>query len=86
MCLKNIQVVRDIDLHKGPLDAIVLSGSDLILFVAGQNGVVLSLMLPIMAEIKHKEFNMHNKNITKVYKLFHCHFKIFIIQTFYRCV
>jgi len=61
-------VVRDIDLQVGPLDAIALSRFDLILFVAGQNGVVLSLMLPIMAEIKHKEFNMHNKNITKVYK------------------
>jgi len=59
-------VVRDIDLHQGPLDAITLSRSDLILFVAGQDGVVLSLMLPIMAEIKHREFNMHNKNITKV--------------------
>jgi len=62
-------VVRDIDLHQGPLDAIALSRSDLILFVAGQDGVVLSLMLPIMAEIKHKEFNMHNKNITKVYSI-----------------
>lgn len=59
-------MIRDIDLHKGPLDAIALSRSDFILFVAGKNGVVLSLMLPIMAEIKHKEFNMHNKNITKV--------------------
>lgn len=62
-------MVRDIDLHQGPLDAIALSRSDLILFVAGQDGVVLSLMLPIMAEIKHKEFNMHNKNITKVYSI-----------------
>lgn len=61
-------MIRDIDLHQGPLDAIALSESDLILFVAGQNGVLLSLMLPIMAEIKHKEFNMHNKNITKVFK------------------
>ncbi|KAF0763554.1 cilia- and flagella-associated protein 57 [Aphis craccivora] len=64
--INNQSVVRDIDLHQGPLDAIALSRSDLILFVAGQNGVVLSLMLPIMAEIKHKEFYMHNKNITKM--------------------
>eukprot|EP00102_Acyrthosiphon_pisum_P002329 XP_001943650.2 PREDICTED: cilia- and flagella-associated protein 57-like [Acyrthosiphon pisum] len=64
--INNQSVVRDIDLHQGALDAIVLSRSDLILFVAGQNGVVLSLLLPIMAEIKHKEFNMHNKNITKM--------------------
>lgn len=66
--VKIFQVIRDIDLHQGPLDAIVLSSSDLILFAAGENGVLLSLMLPIMAEIKHKEFNMHNKNITKVHK------------------
>lgn len=64
--MKIVKVIRDIDLHQGPLDAIVLSKSDLILFVASENGVVLSLMLPIMAEIEHKQFNMHNKNITKV--------------------
>lgn len=80
-------MVRDIDLHQGPLDAIALSRSDLILFVAGQNGVVLSLMLPIMAEIKHKEFNMHNKNITKVYKLWHYVIvKSYYLPIFYRCV
>lgn len=68
-----IQVIRDINLHQGPLDAIALARSDLILFVAGKNGVILSLMLPIMAEIKHREFNMHNKNITKVQKSYKMH-------------
>ncbi|XP_050424212.1 cilia- and flagella-associated protein 57-like [Adelges cooleyi] len=62
--INNQSITRDIDLSKGSLDALVLSKSDLMLFVAGKNGVVLSLMLPIMAEINYKQFNIHNKNIT----------------------
>lgn len=48
------------------MDALTLSKSDLMLFVAVKNGKILSLMLPIMAEIKYNQFSMHKKKVTMV--------------------
>ncbi|XP_050525213.1 cilia- and flagella-associated protein 57-like isoform X2 [Daktulosphaira vitifoliae] len=62
--IHNQSITRDIDLFKGALDAITLSKSDLMLFVAVNNGIILSLMLPIMADIKYNQFSMHNKKVT----------------------
>ncbi|XP_025202982.1 cilia- and flagella-associated protein 57-like [Melanaphis sacchari] len=64
--LYNRTVIRDKDLDHGPLNTIILSRSDLILFIACQNGVILSLELPIKSQIKYKEFCIHNKTISKM--------------------
>ncbi|XP_060845642.1 cilia- and flagella-associated protein 57-like [Rhopalosiphum padi] len=60
------RVIRDKDLNHGPLNTITLSRTDLMLFVACQYGIILSLALPIKSQIKYKEFCIHNKTISKM--------------------
>lgn len=65
-------MIRDKDLDHGPLNTITLSRSDLMLFIACQYGVILSLALPIKSQVKYKEFCIHNKTISKVCISFPC--------------
>ncbi|XP_050527908.1 cilia- and flagella-associated protein 57-like [Daktulosphaira vitifoliae] len=69
VCIKkfsNLYLFRNVNIHKGNLNAAVLSNTDSMLFIAAEHGVVLSFALPIITKIQFNEFRMHNQNITKM--------------------
>lgn len=65
-----LKIVREVDLNQGSLNAVSISKSNSILFVATQTGVIMTIMLPMMYKIVFKEFKIHSDAITKVYHLF----------------
>lgn len=70
MCLFLFKIIREVNLNQGPLNAVSISKSNSILFVATQSGVIMTVMLPMMNKIVFKEFKIHSNTITKVYRLF----------------
>ncbi|XP_050501847.1 cilia- and flagella-associated protein 57 [Diabrotica virgifera virgifera] len=60
-------VQRDVVIPPGaPLDAIVLSALDNMMFVTGNNGVVYVVKMPLLEKADVVEYNMHNKTISKM--------------------
>ncbi|XP_045476478.1 cilia- and flagella-associated protein 57 [Harmonia axyridis] len=65
--LVNSAVYRDVVLlNNSPLDCIVLSRLDTMLFVSGNNGVVYSVKLPLMEKLEYLEFTMHSSTVTNM--------------------
>jgi len=48
------------------LNAVSISKSNLILFIAAENGVILTVILPMGVQIEYKEFKIHSHSIKKV--------------------
>nr|CAD7403161.1 unnamed protein product [Timema cristinae] len=59
-------VVRAVDIVGEKLDCVVLSRSDLMLFIAGANGSVISLKFPLVEPSEFNEYNMHSQTVTKM--------------------
>lgn len=66
--LQNVlfKVKREVNFYGIPLNAISISKSNLILFIAAQNGVILTVILPMGMQIEYEEFKIHSHSITKV--------------------
>lgn len=62
-----LKIIREVNFHHGPLSAISISKPNVILFIATQNGIVMTLALPMMYQVVRKEYKMHNRSIKKVY-------------------
>ncbi|CAG9581446.1 unnamed protein product [Danaus chrysippus] len=57
---------RNLGLIGCGLDTIVLSRSDLMLFITGGEGGVTAVQLPLLDKAIYNEFHMHNKNVTAI--------------------
>ncbi|XP_063616617.1 cilia- and flagella-associated protein 57 isoform X2 [Cydia splendana] len=55
---------RNLPLLGCPLDTILLSRSDMMLFITGGEGGVTSVNLPLLDKAIYNEFHMHNKKVT----------------------
>ncbi|XP_022822197.1 cilia- and flagella-associated protein 57 isoform X2 [Spodoptera litura] len=55
---------RNMGLIGAPLDTVVLSRSDLMLFISGGLGGITSIQLPLLDKPIFNEFHMHNKKVT----------------------
>nr|CAD7403159.1 unnamed protein product [Timema cristinae] len=64
--ISNSAVVRAVDIVGEKLDCVVLSRSDLMLFIAGANGSVISLKFPLVEPSEFNEYNMHSQTVTKM--------------------
>lgn len=62
----NNKVTREVNFHQGSLNAVSVSKSNSMLFLAAQNGVLLTVALPLMYQVVRKEYKMFNQSITKV--------------------
>ncbi|XP_039288105.1 cilia- and flagella-associated protein 57 isoform X2 [Nilaparvata lugens] len=60
------QISKEIDLKQTQLDKVVLSRSDLMMFVAGDDGSIHSLKFPWNEEPQFLTFTMHNHRIVKM--------------------
>lgn len=60
------QIIRDEKFNHGTLNAISITKQNFTLFIGTQNGVILSIVIPMMYEIAYKEFKMHKHSIIKV--------------------
>lgn len=47
-----------------PLETIILSRSDLMLFISGGQGGVTTVQLPLLDKAIYSEFHMHNKKVS----------------------
>lgn len=57
---------RNLPLINCGLDTIVLSRSDLMLFITGGDGGVTTVQLPLLDKAVFNEFHMHNTNVTAI--------------------
>ncbi|XP_045500621.1 cilia- and flagella-associated protein 57 isoform X1 [Colias croceus] len=57
---------RNLSLIGCGLDTIILSRSDLMLFITGGSGGVTAVQLPLLDKAIFNEFHMHNKKITSI--------------------
>nr|XP_021188780.2 cilia- and flagella-associated protein 57 isoform X2 [Helicoverpa armigera] len=57
---------RNLSLIGAPLDTVVLSRSDLMLFISGGPGGITSIQLPLLDKAIFNEFHMHNKRVTGI--------------------
>ncbi|KAJ2947907.1 hypothetical protein O0L34_g9698 [Tuta absoluta] len=57
---------RNLPLIGCPLSCIVLSRSDMMLFISGGEGGVTSVQLPLLDKAIYNEFHMHNKKVTAI--------------------
>ncbi|KAK9883072.1 hypothetical protein WA026_001275 [Henosepilachna vigintioctopunctata] len=64
--LINSVVYRDVVLLNTPLDCIVLSKLDTMLFVTANNGVIYSIKVPLLEKLETLEFNMHSSTVTNM--------------------
>nr|CAD7457121.1 unnamed protein product [Timema tahoe] len=64
--ISNSAVVRAVDIVGEKLDCIALSRSDLMLFIAGASGSVISLKFPLVEPSEFNEYNMHSQTVTKM--------------------
>ncbi|KAH9637657.1 hypothetical protein HF086_009325 [Spodoptera exigua] len=55
---------RNMGLIGAPLDTVILSRSDLMLFISGGLGGITSIQLPLLDKPIFNEFHMHNKKVT----------------------
>lgn len=60
------KVKREVNFYGTPLNAVSISKSNLILFIAAENGVILTVILPMGVQIEYKEFKIHSHSIKKV--------------------
>lgn len=66
--IMNCNVQRDVMLSQSGMGCIILSHSDMMLFVAGNNGTLYSVKLPILENAEFSEFVVHSTKITHVSK------------------
>ncbi|CAH2006904.1 unnamed protein product [Acanthoscelides obtectus] len=66
--LMNSNVYRDVVIadHQTPLDAVVLSALDTMLFVSGNQGVIYNVKLPLMEKAEFIEYMMHSNSAPKM--------------------
>ncbi|XP_072943065.1 cilia- and flagella-associated protein 57 isoform X1 [Epargyreus clarus] len=57
---------RNLGLIGCALDTIILSRSDMMLFITGGEGGVTAVQLPLLDKAIFNEFHMHNKNVTSI--------------------
>ncbi|XP_057670540.1 cilia- and flagella-associated protein 57 [Diorhabda carinulata] len=63
----NSNVQRDVVIPPGtPLDGIILSALDNMLFVSGNNGVAYVVKIPLLEKAEVVEYSMHNNTIVKM--------------------
>ncbi|XP_025200516.1 LOW QUALITY PROTEIN: cilia- and flagella-associated protein 57-like [Melanaphis sacchari] len=60
------KVKREVNFYGVPLNAVSVSKSNLILFIAAENGVILTVILPMGVQIEYKEFKIHSNSIKKM--------------------
>ncbi|XP_060845459.1 cilia- and flagella-associated protein 57-like [Rhopalosiphum padi] len=60
------KVKREVNFYGTPLNAVSVSQSNLILFIAAENGVILTVILPMEVQIEYKEFKIHSHSIKKL--------------------
>ncbi|RZF41535.1 hypothetical protein LSTR_LSTR000249 [Laodelphax striatellus] len=60
------QTAKEVDIRQTQLDCILLSRSDQMMFVAGDNGSVLSVRFPWVHPPEYQNFQMHNHRILKM--------------------
>lgn len=58
------QITREVDIGQTQLDCIVLSRSDMIMFIAGDDGCISSIKFPLVHPPQLQQFSMHNHRIT----------------------
>ncbi|VVC30814.1 WD40/YVTN repeat-like-containing domain,WD40 repeat,WD40-repeat-containing domain,WD40 repeat [Cinara cedri] len=60
--------IRDVNCQQGSLNSVAITKSNLILFIAAQNGIVLAIVLPILYDdiVEYKKYKMHNHSVTKL--------------------
>lgn len=68
MKVNMLQVLREEDFNHSCLFAVQLSRSDLMMFIAGTKGAILSVRYPMPRPPEYSEFFLHNNPITKVGK------------------
>lgn len=56
--------MRNLKIIGCQLDNIILARSDLMLFVTGGKGNVISIQFPLLDKAVFEEFHMHNANVT----------------------
>lgn len=57
---------RNLGLIGVPLDTIILSRSDLMLFISGGPGGITTIQLPLLDKAIYNEFHMHNARVTAI--------------------
>ncbi|KAI4457029.1 cilia- and flagella-associated protein 57 [Holotrichia oblita] len=62
--IMNCNVHRDVMVTSSGLDTVLLSNSDLMLFVTGNSGVVFSVKLPVLDNAEYQEYTVHSTKIT----------------------
>lgn len=60
------QIIQAISVTGQQLDCMVLSRSNQMMFLAAQNGTVLSVKYPLEEPVHHTDYNMHSHPITRV--------------------
>ncbi|XP_050063745.1 cilia- and flagella-associated protein 57-like isoform X2 [Aphis gossypii] len=60
------KVKREVNFYGIPLNAVSVSKSNLILFIAAENGVILTVILPMGVQIEYKEFKIHSHSVKKM--------------------
>ncbi|CAI6352733.1 unnamed protein product [Macrosiphum euphorbiae] len=60
------KVKREVNFYGTPLNAVSISKSNLILFIAAENGIILTVILPMGVQIEYKEFKIHSHSIKKM--------------------
>jgi len=60
------QIVQTVNITGQQLDCIVLSRSNQMMFVAAENGSVLSVNYPLQKPIQYAGYNMHDCPVTRV--------------------
>ncbi|XP_077289414.1 cilia- and flagella-associated protein 57-like [Arctopsyche grandis] len=63
---RNDTVIRNLKIIGVQLDNIALAHSDMMLFVTGGKGVVVSIQFPLLDKAVFKEYRMHNRNVTAI--------------------
>lgn len=64
--IRNGNIHREVMVYGGALDTVVLSNSDQMLFVSGNDGIVYSVKLPILDNAEYMEFAGHSTLIQRV--------------------
>ncbi|GBP75293.1 Cilia- and flagella-associated protein 57 [Eumeta japonica] len=64
--LGSSSIRRQIKLIGRPLDTVALSRSDMMLFISGGEGSVVSVQLPLLDKALFKEFHVHNRRVTRL--------------------
>lgn len=62
--INNNDVTRNLKIIGCKLDNMVLARSDLMIFVTGGTGNLVSIQFPLLDKAVFSEFHMHNQNIT----------------------